>query len=176
MKKRVGLVVALLALFLFAGPVAAEGGLIKNDDGKADGKKSLGGSGEMILFTLPAEGGALSGVRVHGSRYGVPQAPDEDFLVYVMSEDLSKIVHVEMAPYSLFERGDNRWVEIEFDEPVTVPETFWVVLDFRAGRTKGVYVSFDTSTKGENSKIGLPGLKARPVDFEGDWMIRAELE
>ena len=63
----------------------------------------------------------------------------------------------------------------ESDEPVTVPTTFWIVLDFRAHRTKGVYVSYDSSTNGENSKVGLPGLKPRPVDFEGDWMVRAML-
>ncbi len=49
-------------------------------------------------------------------------------------------------------------------------------LDFKAHQTKGVCVSYDTSTGGNHSKIGLPGEnKPRDVDFGGDWMIRAVL-
>jgi hypothetical protein len=53
----------------------------KRHDGSADGKKSLGGSGEMIRFTLPQGNQKLSGIKIHGSRYGVPQAPKESFLI-----------------------------------------------------------------------------------------------
>jgi hypothetical protein len=76
-----------------------------------------------------------------------------------------------MAPYSLFERGPERWVEVTFPRPVDVPEQFAIALDFRAHQTKGVYVSFDTSTAGKYSRTGLPGQKARKADFGGDWMI-----
>jgi hypothetical protein len=48
------------------------------NDGKADGRKSVGGSGEIISFTLPSEGQKVAGVRIHGSRYGAPTPPKED--------------------------------------------------------------------------------------------------
>ena len=56
-----------------------------------------------------------------------------------------------------------------------VPQTFWVVLEFNAERSKGVYVSFDTSTRGEHSMVGLPGREAAKASTGGDWMIRAVL-
>lgn len=139
-------------------------------DGMADGKKSLGGSGEIVSFSR-ADSAAVPGIRIHGSRYGVPQAPAESFLIYFMSPDLKRVLHTEMADYSLFERGPEKWVEVKFAEPVPLPQDFSVIVDFRAGRTKGVYVSFDTSTGGKFSQAGLPGIAAKPVDFGGDWMI-----
>ena len=54
-------------------------------------------------------------------------------------------------------------------------QTFWVALDFRATQSKGVYVSFDTSTRGEDSRVGLPGARTSKVTFGGDWMIQAIL-
>ena len=143
----------------------------KYNDGTADGKKSLGGSGEMIRFTMPDGNQKIDGIRIHGSRYGVPKAPDEKFLVYLVSADGNEILSTQMAPYSAFERGDEKWVPVHFAHPLAVPKGFWVVLDFRAGQTKGVYVSYDTSTGGKNSKTGLPGIKPSDVDFGGDWMI-----
>ena len=143
--------------------------------GQPGGKKSLGGSGEMIRFTLPAEGVKVSGIRIHGSRYGLPEAPEESFLIYFLSQDLAKISRTEMAPYSLFERGEQRWVEVKFRRPLEVPREFWVALDFRAHQTKGVYVSYDTSTGGKFSRVGLPGMPAQETDFGGDWMIEVML-
>jgi hypothetical protein len=144
-------------------------------DGQAEGKKSLGGSGEMIAFALPDEGGKLAGVRIHGARYGTPEPPDERFLIHVLNDDLSEVVATQMAPYSLFARGPEQWVEVSFPRPIAVPKRFWIALDFRAGPTKGVYVSYDTSTGGEHSRIGLPGMKARDTNPRADWMIEALL-
>jgi RNA polymerase sigma-70 factor (ECF subfamily) len=154
---------------------AAESGAarLRYGDGTPDGKKSLGGSGPMIRFTAPSDGAKVAGVRVHGSRYGTPQPPDEQFLVYLLTADGSEVVATQLAPYALFERGEEQWVEVNFPHPVSVPREFWVALDFRAGRTKGVYVSFDTSTGGQHSRAGLPGLKPAAVDFGGDWMVEA---
>jgi hypothetical protein len=150
----------------------------KYGDGQPDGKKSLGGSGEMIEFSVPAGPAKVVGVRIHGSRYGQVRPPQESFLIYFMSHDLKRILHTEMAPYSLFERGDERWVDVTFERPVAgldASTKFWLVLDFRATQTKGVYVSFDTSTKGEHSRVGLPGTAISAVNFGGDWMIEAKL-
>ena len=62
---------------------------------------------------------------------------------------------------------------MKFRKPVELPKVFWVVLNFHAEQTKGVYVSYDTSTKGAHSRIGLAGdEKPRPVNFGGDWMVQ----
>ena len=89
---------------------------------------------------------------------------------------MADILHTQKAPYKLFKRGENEWVEVKFKKALEIPKTFWIVLDFKAHQTKGVYVSFDTSTKGIHSKIGLPGQEAADVNFGGDWMIQALLE
>jgi RNA polymerase sigma-70 factor (ECF subfamily) len=144
-------------------------------DGKPDGKKSLGGSGELIKFSLPTGKEKVKGIKIYGSRYGYPKPPDEDFVVYILSEDMKDIVHTEKAPYKLFERGENKWVEVKFKKPVEVPTPFGICLDFNAQQTKGVYVSYDTSTGGQFSKIGLPDSEIKDVRFGGDWMIQVEL-
>jgi hypothetical protein len=154
----------------------AQSPTLKYGDGQPDGKKSLGGSGEIVAYALPAGGGKVSGIKIHGSRYGTPDSPNENFLIYVLSQDMSEIVRTEMAPYSLFERGPEKWVEVKFRKSFDVPKDFWVAVDFRAGRTKGVYVSYDTSTGGKHSRVGLPGLEAKPTDVAGDWMIEVVLE
>jgi RNA polymerase sigma-70 factor (ECF subfamily) len=164
-----------LVVIGISAAVAAGPGPQKYGDGRADGKKSLGGSGEMIEFQLPDDGLKIAGVKIHGSRYGLPEAPDERFLIYLLNEDQSEVVSTQMAPYSLFDRGAERWVEVTFPRPVKVPKRFWVALDFRALPAKGVYVSYDTSTGGKHSRTGLPGLKSRPTAFGGDWMIEAVL-
>jgi hypothetical protein len=148
---------------------------LKYGDGQADGKKSIGGSGELIEFTGAAAAVKIAGVRIHGSRYGQAQAPQESFLIYFLNNDMSRILHTEMAPYSLMERGTEEWVEISFERPVDLPKTFWVALDFRATQSKGVNVSYDTSTGGKHSRVGLPGARTSKVTFGGDWMIEATL-
>src|SRR5262249_40182232 len=142
-------------------------------DGKPDGKKSLGGSGEMIELGMPAGASKVTGVKIHGSRYGQSQPPKESFLIYFMTKDRKRILNTEMAPYSLFKRGPETWVEVKFERPVVdLPKSFWLVVDFRAAQTKGVYVSFDTTTGGKYSRIGLPGMPSSEVTFGGDWMIQ----
>jgi RNA polymerase sigma-70 factor (ECF subfamily) len=141
-------------------------------DGKPDGKRSLGGSGEMISLEMPEDASKVAGVKIHGSRYGQPQAPKESFLIFFLNKERTRIIHTEMAPYSLFKRGSEEWVEVKFESPLAdLPKSFWVVLDFRAAQTKGVYVSFDTATGGKFSRVGLPGTSSSPVNFSGDWMI-----
>ena len=145
-------------------------------DGKPDGRKSLGGSGEVIRFALPTGTERVRTIKIHGSRYGYPRPPKEDFHIIFLNEDMTEVLHKEAAPYSLFRRGPSKWVTVRLKEPRKVTKRFWVVLDFHAERTKGVYVSYDTSTKGEHSRIGLPPeQKARQVSFAGDWMIQALL-
>ncbi|ODU01245.1 MAG: hypothetical protein ABS79_02015 [Planctomycetes bacterium SCN 63-9] len=149
---------------------------LKHGDGKADGKQSLGGSGEMITFSLPSADAKVAGLRIHGARYGQAQAPRESFLIYFLSPDEKRILHTELAPYSLFARGPEKWVEVKFEQPVELPREFWVVVDFRAHQTKGVYVSYDKSSKGQYSRTGLPGVASMETKFGGDWLIELLLE
>ena len=149
---------------------------LKYDDGKADGKKSIAGTGQMIQFTLPDKSQKLRSLRVHCARYGTPKPPDEDIEVTIISDDGTDIIHTEFVPYSTFKRGESRWTTIRFDESVEVPETFWVVLEFNAERTKGVYVSYDSSSDGKHSRTGVPGGEPKKLKFEGGWMIQAILD
>ena len=174
LKATVALFVAA-ALCSAAAAAIAQSPSLKYGDGQPDGKKSLGGSGEIVGFTMPAEDSKVTGIRIHGSRYGTPEGPNESFLIYFLNQDMSEVVRTEMAPYSLFERGAEKWVDVKFPKPLEVPKDFWVSVDFRAGRTKGVYVSYDTSTDGKRSRVGLPGMEAKPTDFAGDWMIEVVL-
>jgi hypothetical protein len=154
-----------------AAMASSQSTALKYGDGQADGKQSIGGSGEMIEFALPRESPRVGGLRIHGSRYGMPEAPDESFLIFFLSQDRKSILHTEMAPYSHFDRGSEKWVTISFSRPVELPDHFWVVLDFRASARKGVYVSYDTSSGGKHSRTGLPGTPALETKFGGDWMI-----
>jgi hypothetical protein len=105
------------------------------------------------------------------------QAPDEDFEITFLSDDREEILDSQAAPYRLFKRGKEAWVRVLFDNEVELPEKFWVALNFNAHQTKGVYVSYDTSTKGEYSRAGLPGDEEEPkeTDFGGDWMVQVML-
>jgi beta-lactamase regulating signal transducer with metallopeptidase domain len=151
--------------------------LLSYGDGKADGKKSYGGGGHMIRFEMPEGVTNVRGLRIHGSRYGMPQAPDEDFEITFLSDDREEILDSQAAPYRLFKRGKEAWVRVMFDKEVELPEKFWVALNFNAHQTKGVYLSYDTSTKGEYSRAGLPGDEEEPkeTDFGGDWMVQVML-
>jgi bla regulator protein blaR1 len=151
--------------------------LLSYGDGKADGKKSYGGSGHMIRFELPEGVTSARGLRIHGSRYGTAQAPNEDFEITFLSEDREEILDTQTIPYRLFKRGKEAWVRVMFDKEVELPEKFWVALNFNPHQTKGVYLSYDTSTKGEFSRAGLPGDEEEPkeTDFGGDWMVQVML-
>lgn len=145
------------------------------NDGSADGKKSIAGAAEFLSFTLPDKSAKVAAIRIHGARYGYPQPPKEDFEILFLNQDLSEVIATKMAPYSRFKRGPETWIEIKFPQPVEVPEEFWIGVNFRAERTKGVYVSYDDSTDGSRSRVGLPGQEIREADVGGDWMIEVVL-
>ena len=151
--------------------------LLKYGDGKPDGKKSIAGAGEMIRFTMPeGQTNALKSLRVHAARYGYPQPPKEEVEINILNDDMTEVLHTELVPYSLFKRQEEcRWTSIPFEDEVEVPENFWVVLNFNAEATKGVYVSYDASTKGEHSRVGFNDQDAKETKFGGDWMVQAVL-
>jgi hypothetical protein len=150
--------------------------VLEHGDGKPDGKKSIAGAGEMIRFELPSDTGQVRAIRVHAARYGYPQAPREDVEITLLGEDMTEVLHTELVPYALFKRtSQNRWTFVPFKEPVEIPKKFWVVLNFNAEQTKGVYVSYDSSTKGDYSRIGFSEEDSRETDFSGDWMVKVLL-
>jgi beta-lactamase regulating signal transducer with metallopeptidase domain len=151
--------------------------LLSYGDGKADGKKSYGGSGHLIRFELPEGVTKVRGIRIHASRYGVPQAPNEDAEITFLTEDREEVLDSQPAPYRLFKRGKEAWVRLMFDKEIELPQKFWIALNFNPHQTKGVYLSYDTSTKGEYSRVGLPGDEEEPkeTDFGGDWMVQVML-
>ena len=152
--------------------------VLKYGDGKADGKKSYGGSGHMIRFQMPEGVTKIKGIRIHGSRYGLPQAPKEDYEITFLNDELDETLHSEAAPYHQFKRGKEQWVRVLFKEPVELPEKFWIALNFNPHQTKGVYLSYDTETKGKHSRVGLAGDEKEPkeTDFGGDWMVQVLLD
>ncbi|MBT3270177.1 hypothetical protein HN371_23730 [Candidatus Poribacteria bacterium] len=144
---------------------------LKHDDGTMDGKRSIAGSGHAVLFDRPDGEWDVTRVQVYGSRYGYPQAPDEDFNVYIADADMNVLAQVG-APYARFARGEWAWVLV--DVPATAaPEQFYVCVTFDPAQTKGVYVGCDESVTQTHSKRALPGAHVADVNGAFDWMIRA---
>ena len=131
----------------------------------------------MIRFELPEGVTKVKGIHIHGSRYGLPQAPAEDFEISFLSDKGDEVLQTETAKYAVFKRGKENWVRVMFDKEVELPRKFWVALDFNAQQIKGVYVSYDTSTKGKYSRVGNVGDEEPPkkTDFDGDWMVQVTL-
>ena len=143
------------------------------DDDTSEGKKSIAGGGHARKFTAPGNGEwYLRAVWLYGTRYGHPKPPNTTFDVGLCDHEM-KTITVSKKPYKTFDRGAMRWVRMEV-RPTRVPATFYVCLNFRPARTRGVYVGFDTSTRG-NSLVATPGKPGSPFD-QGDWMIRVELD
>jgi RNA polymerase sigma factor (sigma-70 family) len=141
------------------------------DDGTMKGKRSIAGGGHAVRFEAPGEGWTLTAVKVHGSRYGYPRPPQEDFKVFLCDEKFQPIAEFAF-PYSKFERGEPKWVTLEV-KPTQLPKTFILGVDFDPAQTKGVYVSHDKEGSGR-SFVGLPKEEPRPFK-QGDWLIRAKV-
>nr|ACS83713.1 hypothetical protein WISOIL_0024 [uncultured bacterium AOCefta2] len=143
--------------------------------GIMNGKISIGGSGHAIRFTCPDnEKYTLKAIQMVGSRYGYPQPPAEDFLVYVMDENTSVIKTLPFA-YSTFERGREQWITLPC-AGVPLPRQFCIGLNFNPNQTKGIYVGFENSADDSHSLVGSPDLKFKPWENKADWMIRAVIQ
>jgi hypothetical protein len=142
------------------------------DDGSAAGKASLAGGGHAVRFEAPAGDYYLTSVRIHGSRYGAAEAPDEGFHVWLCDADFNVIAGFEF-PYDRFDRGEPEWVRLQV-EPTSVPRTFIVCVGFNPTATRGVFLSHDKESSG-HSLTGLPGQPGKPY-AEGNWLIRVQLD
>jgi RNA polymerase sigma-70 factor (ECF subfamily) len=144
---------------------------LANDDGHAAGKASFAGGGHAVRFVAPDDSCYLTEVRIHGSRYGYPAPPKEDFQVWLCDDEFKQIAKFSY-PYAKFQKGNARWVALK-TKPTRVPKNFIVCVGFNPTATKGVFVSRDGQASGK-SLSGLPGEKAFPFD-KGNWMIRVML-
>jgi RNA polymerase sigma-70 factor (ECF subfamily) len=147
--------------------------LLKEDDGRPDGKRSIAGGGHARAFAAPAAGEwYLRSVSVFGARYGPTKAPATDFDIVLCDKDLRPIATWK-KPYAAFPRGEAAWVKLDVP-PTRVPKDFAVCVVFRPTATSGVFVSSDSSTSG-HSFSSVPGKEAVALE-KGDWMIRAEID
>ena len=145
---------------------------LAHDDGTMAGKRSIAGGGHAVRFETPDGSWCVTAVKLHGSRYGYPRPPREDFHVWICDEKLKPIAEFKF-PYSTFTRGEPKWVTMKV-KPTKAPQKFVVCTGFNPEQTKGVYVSFDATGTG-NSLVGLPNAGFRPFR-NGDWLIRARIE
>ena len=145
---------------------------LSHDDNQPAGKRSIAGGGHGVRFEAPEGSWFLTAVRIHGSRYGTPEPPAEDFRVWLCDEEFKAIKELRF-PYARFTRGEGQWVELSV-EPVSVPKKCHICVGFDPTARKGVYVSHDAAGTG-NSVTGLPGKTPRPF-ATGDWMIRIKLD
>jgi hypothetical protein len=144
---------------------------LAHDDDTSEGKRSIAGGGHARKFTAPGESWYVSAVSVYGARYGRPRQTGT-FDVALCDAEMQRIA-IWKKPYMTFERGPSQWVRMEV-EPTRVPREFYICLDFQPTATKGVYVAYDDSTRG-NSLVARPGRPGSPFE-PGDWMIRVELD
>ncbi len=142
---------------------------LANDDGKPGGKKSFP-RGHAMAFEAPEGQWYLTTVRIHGSRYGHPAPPKEDFHITLCDENFNEIADFPF-PYKKFQRGPQKWVKLR-TKPTKVPAKFVICANFNAQSTKGVYVSHDAEGK---SLVGKPGQPAG-LFTGGDWMIRVKID
>ena len=142
------------------------------DDGRPAGKKSMAGSGHAVGFDVAGRDWYLTSVRIYGSRYGRPRAPNEDFHVWLCDADFRVIADFPF-PYARFRRGGPGWVRLDVD-PTNVPEKFTICVGFNPTATKGVFLHHDGQGS-DHSSTGLPGRGTRRFQ-RGDWMIRAHVD
>lgn len=145
---------------------------LAHDDGAPAGKRSTAGGGHAVRFKAAGEGWYLTAVRIHGSRYGLPQPPKEDFHVWLCDAEFRAIADFPF-PYARFARGEPGWVTLDV-KPTGLPSEFIVCAGFNPTATKGVFVSFARTGSG-NSLAGIPGGKAEPFP-EGDWLLRVKVD
>ena len=143
------------------------------DDGTMEDKRSMSGSAETVLFRLPEGSWQLDGIKLFSSRYGADAPPKEDISIYICNQAFELLQEVKI-PYSRFEKGDEKWHSISFD-PVNVPKTFYLGMDFHATATKGVYVGMDKGVKRSHSRIAMPYAYVGDMRETADWMIRPHL-
>lgn len=141
--------------------------------GTETSRASIGGGGEGRKLAVPGPGDwYIKAVSIYGSRYGEEKPTDTTFDIALSDAD-AKLISIWKGRYASFSYTQDGWTR--FDVPPTrVPQTFYVTLNFRATASTGVYVAYDSTTKG-SSIDSVPGKP--PHGFsKGDWMIRVAMD
>jgi len=146
---------------------------ITHVDETAEGERSLGASGHAVLFELTEKVRFVEAVQIFASRYGYPQAPQEDFHLYLLNDQFQVLADLRY-PYGMIERGELRWYTLRTPS-IEVPRRFYVALSFNPHQTKGIYLGFDESVKESHSLVGLPDSGFEKVKESYDWMVRVYL-
>jgi RNA polymerase sigma-70 factor (ECF subfamily) len=146
---------------------------LSHDDGAMAGKSSIAGGGHAVRFAVDGESWQVTSVSLHGSRYGMPRPPAENFDVWICDEHFKPIATFHF-PYSSYTRSAPVWKSFRI-RPTPVPPKFVVCFGFNPQQTKGVFVSYD-GHESENSLVGIPG-QGEPRPFaKGNWLIRCKVE
>jgi len=136
--------------------------------------RSLGASGQAVLFERPEKLSFVEAVQIFAARYGYPQPPAEDFHLYLLN-DKFQILKDLPYPYGMIERitesGELRWYTL-LTPSIEVPKRFYVALSFNPHQTKGIYLGLDKNVKQAHSFMGLPDSGFQPVKETADWMVR----
>ena len=151
----------------------ATGVLIRYDDGKSDGKRSIAGAGHAVVFKTPPGAWAVDSIQMYGSRYGAAESPKEDFSIFILDKDFNIIKQID-KPYSALGNGEEEWYKFDFD-PVKVPEGFYVCIYFSPTAAKGFYMHYDKDVKLSHSRSALPFTFVNDVRDKYDWMVRVHL-
>jgi hypothetical protein len=172
------MLVALIALFAAAAALAQDAGLLKYDDGTADGVRSTAQAGYITTFSAPDDMPVLKSVSFYASRYGRDEP--RDFTVTITDFDLNPVA-VFGFPYSLVPYGmEPGWVELQLPQEVRPPKQFAIAVYAHCLEDCGIFMSLDLPGDGKSySYSTLPGETEAPnPDLEGavaNWMIRCQM-
>ena len=142
-------------------------------DDSAEGKRSLAASGHAVSFLRPEKEHYIEAVQIFASRYGLPQAPEEDFHLYILNEKKEVLADIPY-PYGMIERTDMMWYNLRTPS-IEVPEQFFIALAFNPHQTKGIYLGYDENVDKTHSFTGLPEDGYEEVKEKYDWMVRVYL-
>jgi hypothetical protein len=156
-----------------AKPGAGEVRELSHDNGKKASQSSIPGGGHAVRFQVDGNSWYVTSLKLHGSRYGEPRPPKEDFNVWICDAQWKPLATFHF-PYSSYTRGNPDWKTFRI-RPTRVPQEFIVCFGFNPQQTKGVFVSYDDQPS-KTSMIGVPG-KGQPTTFaKGNWLIRCKVE
>lgn len=158
-----------VALLLLAALARGEDRIERRDCGKRAGKQSVSVSGHAIAYDAIADRPFVRSVLVHGARYGEGYDAARTTLEVSIRDEKFNVLAKVAASYGDFAPGVFTWVEMPLPEPVRVPRSYRVVVDFHATDTRGVYVGYGDAPKSRSSYFR----DGREAPFAKEWMIRA---
>ncbi len=167
------LMLCCITMSVMSQETAAQGTVLGYVDDTAEGKRSIAASGHCVEFSAPETLKFVEEVSIFASRYGLPEAPDEDFHIYILNGKKQVLADVPV-PYGAVERADLKWYT--FPTPaVEVTPKFFVALSFNPHQTKGIYLGFDKNVDTTHSYTGLPDSGFESVRDRFDWMVRVRM-